>query len=396
MQHHCFTCYNWPEIIPERGQGAKFYTQDKREIIDLAAGIAVSSLGHNHQGLVQTIQEQAAKLLHTSNLTANSPCLALAGYLTQNSFAERVFFFNSGSEANELAIKLAWLWSKKHMSGKTKILCFDGAFHGRSHLTSQISQEKYNWNTAFGHLSDVPLRVPLNDPSLLDDYAEQAAAIIVEPIQGEGGIIPLEKDFAMALRQAADTHNIPLIFDEVQSGNGRSGYLYCYQELGVVPDILTTAKGIGGGLPLSCVLTTDTYADLITAGSHGSTFGGNPVASAAALFVLQHINTPDFLTRVRNTGELAKKELDRLNAKEQFYTELRGRGLMLGCQLIPALAAKSSSIVPACLEEGVFVVLAGGGKVLRLVPPLIISPEEMTQALQAIHRALRGLLNPKK
>ena len=372
--------YNRADVAFERGEGAWLYTSDGRAFLDFGAGIATSSLGHGHPHLVAAIAEQAARVMHVSNLYRVPQAERLAARLVAATFADSVFFCNSGAEANEGMVKM---FRRAMFAGgrpeRTRILCFEGAFHGRTlAMLSATGNEKYL--QGFGPPVEGFDHVPLNNLNAVRDaITPHTAAIMVEPIQGEGGVRQADPRFLRDLRSTCDEFGLLLGFDEVQSGMGRTGRLFAHEWAEVRPDAVATAKGIGGGFPLGAILATEAVARHLTPGSHGTTFGGNPLACAAGNAVLDVILAPGFLDQVGRTGDTLMTALRALVAAEpDSFGALRGRGLMVGVQcVLPAGAMQA-----ACLEEGLLVV-AAGENVLRLVPPLVASPDD---AAEAVHR----------
>ena len=372
-------------FILVKGDGAKLWAQDGKDYIDFAGGIAVNALGHAHPVAVKALIEQGQKLWHIGNGYTNEPVLKLAKQLVDHTFADKVFFANSGAEANEAALKLA---RKIGLAkGKSNIVAFDNSFHGRTLFTVAAGgQPKYSKD--FAPLPGGIIHVPFNDlaaaKAVID---EQTCAVIVEPIQGEGGVLPADAEFLQGLRQLCDDKGALLIFDEVQTGVGRTGALYAYMNTGVVPDILTTAKALGGGFPIGAMLTTDEFASQFAVGDHGTTYGGNPLASAVAGAVFEFINTPEVLSGVKTRSQ---RIIDRLNAINQTYPifeTVRGQGLLLGAVLKPAYAGKAKDIVTLASEEGVLVLVAGLN-VVRFAPSLIISDDEIDEGLNRLARAI--------
>ena len=372
-------------FILVKGDGAKLWAQDGKDYIDFAGGIAVNALGHAHPVAVKALVEQGQKLWHIGNGYTNEPVLKLAKQLVDHTFADKVFFANSGAEANEAALKLA---RKIGLAkGKSNIVAFDNSFHGRTLFTVAAGgQPKYSKD--FAPLPGGIIHVPFNDlaaaKAVID---EQTCAVIVEPIQGEGGVLPADAEFLQGLRQLCDDTGALLIFDEVQTGVGRTGALYAYMNTGVVPDILTTAKALGGGFPIGAMLTTDKFASQFAVGDHGTTYGGNPLASAVAGAVFEFINTPEVLSGVKTRSQ---RIIDRLNAINQTYPifeTVRGQGLLLGAVLKPAYAGKAKDIVTLASEEGVLVLVAGLN-VVRFAPSLIISDDEIDEGLNRLARAI--------
>lgn len=385
-----FNQYMVPVFAPAsfvlvRGEGSRLYDQDDKEYIDFAGGIAVNALGHAHPVAVNALVEQGKKLWHVGNGYTNEPVLALAKQLVDSTFADKVFFANSGAEANEAALKLARKIGLA--TGKHKIVAFNNAFHGRTLFTVATGgQPKYSQD--FAPLPEGISHVPFNDleasKTAIDD---NTCAVIVEPIQGEGGVLPADIAFLQGLRKLCDEKGAVLIFDEVQTGVGRTGSLYAYMNTGVTPDILTTAKALGGGFPIGAMLTTDKYASQFVVGDHGTTYGGNPLACAVAGAVLGFINTPEVLEGVTTRSQ---RFIDKLNAMNQTYPifdAVRGQGLLLGAVLKPEYAGKAKDIVTLASQEGVLALVAGMN-VVRFAPSLIISNDEIDEGMQRFERAL--------
>lgn len=372
-------------FILVKGDGAKLWAQDGKDYIDFAGGIAVNALGHAHPVAVKALVEQGQKLWHIGNGYTNEPVLKLAKQLVDHTFADKVFFANSGAEANEAALKLA---RKIGLAkGKSNIVAFDNSFHGRTLFTVAAGgQPKYSKD--FAPLPGGIIHVPFNDlaaaKAVID---EQTCAVIVEPIQGEGGVLPADAEFLQGLRQLCDDTGALLIFDEVQTGVGRTGALYAYMNTGVVPDILTTAKALGGGFPIGAMLTTDKFASQFAVGDHGTTYGGNPLASAVAGAVFEFINTPEVLSGVKTRSQRIIDRLQTINQTYPIFETVRGQGLLLGAVLKPAYAGKAKEIVTLASEEGVLVLVAGLN-VVRFAPSLIISDDEIDEGLNRLARAI--------
>lgn len=372
-------------FILVKGDGAKLWAQDGKDYIDFAGGIAVNALGHAHPVAVKALVEQGQKLWHIGNGYTNEPVLKLAKQLVDHTFADKVFFANSGAEANEAALKLA---RKIGLAkGKSNIVAFDNSFHGRTLFTVAAGgQPKYSKD--FAPLPGGIIHVPFNDlaaaKAVID---EQTCAVIVEPIQGEGGVLPADAEFLQGLRQLCDDTGALLIFDEVQTGVGRTGALYAYMNTGVVPDILTTAKALGGGFPIGAMLTTDKFASQFAVGDHGTTYGGNPLASAVAGAVFEFINTPEVLSGVKTRSQRIIDRLHTINQTYPIFETVRGQGLLLGAVLKPAYAGKAKDIVTLASEEGVLVLVAGLN-VVRFAPSLIISDDEIDEGLNRLARAI--------
>ncbi len=375
-------------LVAQCGQGSRLTDADGNTYLDFAAGIAVSALGHAHPQLRATLEVQAAQLWHVSNLLINAPAVSLAKRLCDLTFAERVFFANSGSEANEAAFKLARRFAQDNFhADKINLIAFDNAFHGRTFFTVCVGgQAKYR--DGFGPPPGGIMHLPFNDIDALQHAVDaDTCAVVLEPVQGEGGVTPARVEFVRAARECCDRHNALLIFDEVQTGVGRSGRLYMYQKLGVVPDILTTAKGLGGGFPISAMLTTARIAKSFAFGVHGSTFGGNPMACAVADQVLQIVADENMLRAVDARGEQLRAGLHAINQRHNAFADIRGAGLLLGCELTADLTDRARDVLHACLHCGLLLLVAGGN-VLRLAPALTISEAEVDEGLGLLERAI--------
>lgn len=378
-------------IVPVRGEGSRLWDQDGREYIDFAGGIAVTGLGHAHPRLIAALTEQAHKLWHVSNVLVNEPALKLARRLCELTFAERVFFANSGAEANEAALKLARKYSADHFGpDKREIIAFTQSFHGRTLFTVTVGgQPKYT--EGFEPLPPGITHVPFNDlAAFAEAISDRTCAVILEPIQGEGGVTSATPEFLQGVRELCDRHRALLIFDEVQCGNGRSGHLYAYMGYGVTPDILTTAKALGGGFPISAMLTTTAIAASLTAGSHGTTYGGNPLGCAVAGAALELLSDPELLAGVRHKHDVFMAGLRRINERFGVFRELRGQGLLLGCELVEAWRGRSRDFIKAALDEELLVLVAGPD-VIRLAPALIIPDELIEEGLRRFERAIARL-----
>jgi len=377
--------YGRADIAFERGEGAWLWSTDGRRYLDFGSGVAVTALGHCHPRLVKALQDQAATLWHTSNLYRVPGQERVAGRLVAESFADTAFFCNSGAEANECAIKMA----RKHHDDagspqRGQIICATGAFHGRTLATLAAGgQEKHL--KGFDPVTPGFVHVPFgNLNALRAAIGPETAAIMVEPVQGEGGLVPASADYLRGLRAAADEFGLLLIFDEVQTGMGRTGRLFAHQHADVAPDIMTLAKGLGGGFPVGACLATEKAAACLTAGTHGSTFGGNPLAMAVAGTVLDVMAEPGFMDRVAAMGARLRSGLDALAARHPaVIDEVRGLGLMLGIKArIP-----NTELSARLLSAGLLTVGAGDN-VVRLLPPLIIGDAEIEAALSILDRTL--------
>jgi len=377
-------------VIPVRGKGSRVWDQEDREFIDLAGGIAVTCLGHSHPGLVSALMEQAEKIWHLSNVMTNEPALRLAKTLCDLTFAERVFFANSGGEANEAAFKLARRYAWQHTGPeKNEIIAFKNAFHGRTLFTVSVGgQPKYleGFEPAPGGIH----HADFNDLESVKKLISKAktCAVVVEPIQGEGGVMPADEDFLKGLRDLCDKHDALLVFDEVQSGVGRTGHLYAYQKYGVTPDILSTAKGLGGGFPVAAMLTTAAIANSLGVGTHGSTYGGNALACAVAQRVVDTVSQPDILKGVMARSEKLCKGMMDIGERYGVFSEVRGAGLLLGCVMAEEWQGRAKEFLAAGIDEGVMVLIAGPN-VIRLAPSLIIPDPDIDEALTRFEAAVK-------
>lgn len=382
-------CYAPLSPIFTHGKGAKLWDQQQREYIDFSSGIAVSCLGHNHPKLVTALQSQAEQLWHVSNLYTNEPALRLAKKLVPASGLDRVFFCNSGAEANEAALKMARHKAiTQYGETKTEILCFQRSFHGRTLFTvSAGGTAKYKEN--FGPLPAQIRHFPYNDTQALEQaVGSQTCAIFLEPIQGEGGVHPATQEFLESARKLATKHNAALIFDEVQTGVGRTGTLFAKDHYGIQPDIMTLAKGLGGGFPIGATLATEPFAKTLQPGTHGTTYGGNPLACAVALAVLEEIDKPAFFAQVNKQSQLLRQGLAKIDPQQTYFTEVRGKGLLLGLELSQPLADKAMEIVQVALDQGL-VLLVAGSNTLRLAPPLVLTEEDLNKGLYLLEKTLQ-------
>ncbi|WP_374553102.1 aspartate aminotransferase family protein [Aquitalea pelogenes] len=387
--------YGPAAFIPVKGLGSRVWDQDGREFIDLAGGIAVNSLGHCHPQLVAALTEQAGKLWHVSNVFTNEPVLKLAHALTSATFADRAFFCNSGAEANEACFKLARKYAADHFGPeKNEIISCKNSFHGRTLFTVSVGgQPKYTEGFA-----PVPAGIHHfefnNIDSLKAAISEKTCAVVIEPVQGEGGVLPADKAFLQAARELCDQHNALLIFDEVQTGVGRTGSLYAYQEYGVTPDILSSAKSLGGGFPIGAMLTTDKIAQSFSVGTHGTTYGGNPLAASVALKVIEIVNTPEVLAGVRAKSQRLRDGLNAINDKYKVFKEVRGMGLLLGCVLTDAFAGRAKDFVNAASKHQLLLLVAGVN-VVRMAPSLVVEDRDIDEALQRFDAAVAELVAAK-
>ena len=381
-------CYAPMAQMPIRGEGSYLWDAEEKEYIDFAGGIAVSCLGHCHPAMVSALQEQSQKLWHLSNVMTNEPALQLAKRLTQASFANKVFFSNSGAEANEAALKLARRCAlERHGEDKSQIIAFHQGFHGRTFFTVTAGGQAC-YSDGFGPKPQAITHLAYDDLEALKALiSEKTCAVIMEPLQGEGGVIQPSASFLAGIRTLCDQYNALLIFDEVQTGNGRTGTLYAYQSLGITPDILTTAKSLGGGFPIGAMLTTSAIADHMKVGTHGSTYGGNPLACAVACAVLDTINDPNVLNGVREREVWFREALADIQNDFAIFSDIRGQGLLLGAELIPKWQGRAKEILDAAAEEGVLLLMAGPN-VLRFTPSLIIDRQTIEQGMQRLKTAI--------
>ncbi|MGX9418054.1 aspartate aminotransferase family protein [Vibrio sp. WJH972] len=385
-------CYSPMAMIPVKGEGSRLWDQEGTEYIDFAGGIAVSCLGHCHPVMVKALTDQANKVWHLSNVMTNEPALRLAKKLTDLSFAERVFFSNSGAEANEAALKLARRWAAEtYDENKSEIIAFNQGFHGRTFFTVTVGGQA-SYSDGFGPKPSDVTHLPFNDIETLKAHiSDRTCAVMMEPLQGEGGIISPSDEFAKAVRDLCDEHNALLIFDEVQTGNGRTGEFYAYQGLGVTPDILSTAKSLGGGFPIGAMLTTEKLAQHFKVGVHGSTYGGNPLACAVAEAVIDTISKPDVLAGVLEREQLFRNGLTAINDKYNIFSEFRGKGLLLGAVMNDEWKDRARDVLVAAGECGLLLLVAGPN-VVRFTPSLVISEQEIKEGLARLEKAVASLI----
>ncbi|MCC4108734.1 bifunctional acetylornithine/succinyldiaminopimelate transaminase [Serratia ureilytica] len=381
------------QFVPVRGKGSRVWDQQGKEYIDFSGGIAVTALGHCHPALVEALKRQGEALWHTSNVFTNEPALRLASKLIDATFADRVFFANSGAEANEAAFKLARHYAiTRHSPYKTKIIAFYNAFHGRTLFTVSVGgQAKYS--DGFGPKPADIVHVPFNDlaavKAVMDDHT---CAVVMEPIQGEGGITPVDADFLKGVRKLCDQHQALLVFDEVQSGMGRSGKLFAYMHYGVTPDILTTAKALGGGFPVSAMLTTEAIASVMQVGTHGTTYGGNPLACAVAEAALDVINTPEVLSGIEQRHALYVQALRNIGDKYGIFTAIRGMGLLIGAELTPHYHGRARDFLTAAAARGLMI-LNAGPNVIRFAPSLVVELQDIEAGMALFELAVQDVIN---
>lgn len=388
MQNYLTPNFAFAPMIPERASGSRVWDTKGREYIDFSGGIAVNALGHCHPALVDALNAQMHKLWHISNIYTTRPAQELAQKFVANSFADKVFFCNSGAEANEAALKLARKYAHDRFGGgKSEIVACINSFHGRTLFTVSVGgQPKYSKD--YAPLPQGITHVPFNDIAALEAaVGEQTCAVIIEPIQGESGILPATAEYLQVARRLCDRHNALLILDEVQTGMGHTGRLFAYEHYGVVPDILSSAKALGCGFPIGAMLATEKIAAAFQPGTHGSTFGGNPMACAVGSRAFDIINAPETLHNVRSQGQKLQTALLDLGRKTGLFSQVRGMGLLLGCVLDVPYRGRAAEIVAAALKHGVMILVAGAD-VLRFAPSLLLNDEDMAEGLARLENAL--------
>ena len=373
-------------IVLVKGSGVKVWDVNGKEYLDFVAGIAVCNLGHSHPQVIATVKEQLENLTHVSNLYYTEPQAQLAKLLVDNSFADKVFFCNSGAEANEAAIKLARKYAHENMGpDKFELITMKDSFHGRTMATiTATGQEKFQFG--FTPLLEGFTYVPFNDLQALEArISNKTCGIMLEPIQGEGGVNIPDDNYLVSVREICDRHGILLIVDEVQTGMGRTGELFAYEHSGIKPDIMTLAKALGNGFPIGAMLATNKIAKAFIPGNHASTFGGSPLAMAAANATVKTMLQEGILEHCRKMGDYFLLQLKKLQQKHKIIKEVRGMGLMLAAQL----NIESGDIVNECLQKGLLINSAGS-KTLRFVPPLIITTQDVDQAIKVLDEVMEG------
>ena len=377
--------YDRPALVLDRGEGMKVWDLEGREYYDFVGGIAVNALGYSHPKLVQAIKEQAEKLIHCSNLYHSEPQIALAQRLVELSCGDKVFLANSGAEVNEGAIKLTIKYFKEQGKDKHQLIYMKNSFHGRT-IAALAATGQHHYQKDYLSILPKFKEAIFNDlDSVKATLDREVAAIIVEPVQGEGGIHLATLEFMRGLRKLCDQEGILLIFDEIQCGLGRTGKMFAYEHYGVEPDILTVAKSLGGGIPLGALIAKDKIASAFHPGDHGTTFGGNPLACAAALTTLKVIQEEDLVAESQRKGEYFKAQLESLKEKyPQKIKEVRGLGLMLGMEL----AEEGQEIVRQGLKEGVLINCTAK-KVLRFLPPLIVEKKEIDYLIEVLDKIFK-------
>ncbi len=381
-QYLCQTYARYP-VAFVRGEGCKLWDAEGKEYLDLFASLAVMNLGQCHPAVVKAVQEQVATLTHISNLHHTVPQARLAELLCKNSFGDKVFFCNSGAEANEASIKLARKYGVDKRDGRYEIITVLGSFHGRTMATiAATGQEKVR--QGFGPVLEGFRYVAYDDLAAMEAaVSEKTIAILVEPILGEGGVVIPQPGYLKGVRDICDRHGLLLIADEVQVGIGRTGTLFAYEHTGIEPDIMPLAKALGGGIPVGAMVARAEVAESLSLGSHGSTFGGNAVACAAGVAVIETLLNDGVLENCQKMGAYFLSKLQALKDKFSFITEVRGQGLILGAEL----DRDGAGIAASCLEKGLLINCAAG-KVLRFIPPLIVTKDEIEQGMDILEKVL--------
>jgi acetylornithine/N-succinyldiaminopimelate aminotransferase len=387
--------YRPRDVVLDHGKGSRVWDTEGRDYIDFGAGIAVNALGHQDPDLVAALVGQAHKLWHASNVFYSEPPLHLAQELVEHApFAERVFLCNSGTEANEAAIKLVrkWAASLGRPSEKRVIVTFKGSFHGRT-LAAVTATAQPKYQEGYEPLPGGFRYVPFNDPAALEEAMAHGdvAAVMLEPVQGEGGVMPAEPGFLKKVRELCDTHEALMVLDEIQCGMGRTGTLFAHTHDHVTPDIVTLAKALGAGFPIGAMLVGPKVADVMQFGAHGTTFGGNPMAAAVARVALAKIASPAVMLNVERQANDLRTGLNKLNHEFHLFSEIRGRGLMIGAVLDARYAGRAGEILDLAAAHGLLI-LQAGPDVLRIVPPLTITDEETAEGLERLHASLAAFV----
>ncbi|MCX8747194.1 acetylornithine/succinyldiaminopimelate transaminase [Snodgrassella sp. B3800] len=394
MHNYLTPNFSFAPMLPIRAEGSHVWDDNGQEYIDLAGGIAVNALGHCHPLLINALMEQAHKLWHISNIYTTQPAQNLAERLVKHTFAEQVFFCNSGAEANEAAFKLARKYARDHFpdTGKHEIIACINGFHGRTLFTVSVGgQPKYS--NDFAPLPAGIRHIPFNDVAAIDAAVnDKTCAVVIEPIQGESGVLPVTEAFLQAARRACDRHQALLILDEVQTGMGRTGKLFAHQYYDIRPDIVSAAKALGCGIPIGAMLTTEAVGRSFTPGSHGSTFGGNPLACAVGCAAFDIINTPETVQNVLRQGEKLKEGLQELSAASGVFAQVRGQGLLLGCVMSDNYNGRAAQLMQLALQHGLLVLVAGNN-VLRFAPSLLLTDADLQTGLQRLKAAIKAFVH---
>lgn len=376
------------EMVPVRGRGSHVWDQNDKQYVDFAGGIAVNSLGHCHPMLVDVLCTQAQTMWHVSNIYTNEPALRLAKKLVAKTFAEQVFFANSGAEANEAALKLARRYALEHFGAeKDQIIAFGQGFHGRTFFTVTVGGQAA-YSDGFGPKPGSVIHATYNDlDSLAAVISDRTCAVMLEPIQGEGGVVPGEREFLQGVRALCDKHQALMIIDEVQTGMGRTGKLFAHEHFAITPDILTSAKSLGGGFPIGAMLTTKAIGASLKPGTHGTTYGGNPLACAVAEKVLDIVSSAELLAGIAEKHARLQARFTAINEQYPMFSELRGMGLLLGAVLKPAYHGQAKAILDAALTHGLMCLIAGAN-VVRFAPALNISLEDIDEGMDCFTQAV--------
>lgn len=387
-----FPCYTPMNMVIKKAHGSYVFDNEGNKYVDLTSGIAVNCLGHTPDGVQKVIKKTCKNLIHVSNIFCNEYTLSLAKKLTSLTGYDKVFFVNSGAEANETALKLARRVAfDDYGAEKNEIISFVNSFHGRTFFSVTVGgQESYS--DGFGPKPAAITHIPYNDIATFEKtISDKTCAVILEPIQGEGGIIKADDAFLVKVRELCDKYHAALIFDEVQTGVARSGTLYAYEQTPVKPDILTSAKGLASGLPIGAVLTYDNFAKHFVPGTHGSTFGGNALACSVGCYVLDKVSDKKFLENVKATSEYIKASIKKLDEKHHVFDDVRGEGLLMGLVLNKKYSGKSGALQKECFKHKLLT-LTAHGDVLRLAPALNIKKSVVDEAMKLLDKALKDFV----
>lgn len=379
--------YPWQNIVIEKGEGCRLYDTEGKSYLDFAAGIAVAALGHQHPVFNKAVEEQLNKFTICPASYATEPRVNCGEYLSENSCCDQVYLCNSGAEAVEAAYKLAKKWAYETKGEDcNEVIVFDHAFHGRTMGAASLTYKR-EYQPFYGPYLGGVHEAKFNDiDSVKALISDKTAAIMVEPIQGEGGVVPAEQSFMEELRALCDEHNIALIFDEIQCGMGRTGTFFAYEQFGVEPDIITLAKGMGGGIPVGAMIAKQKFAESFNKDSHGTTYGGNPLSANVAYNVMKTINTPEMLAHVNEISTYLMDGLQNLKQKTNQISDIRGKGLMIGIDVTPHLGDLRKD-----LQNAGLMTTAAGAQVLRFTPPLIVTKEEVDEALNILETTLKNI-----
>lgn len=393
MPNYLTPNFNFAPMMPVRALGSQVWDEQGQDYIDLSGGIAVNALGHCHPELIDALTKQAHLYWHISNYYTTQPAQDLAKKLVEHSFADKVFFANSGAEANEAALKLARKHARDHYGiEKNEIIACHNAFHGRTLFTVSVGgQPKYSQD--FAPLPASITHIPFNDSqALAKAISNKTCAVMIEPIQGESGVLPASTEFLNTARQLCNQFQAALILDEVQTGMGRTGKLFAYQHHAIQPDILTTAKALGAGIPIGAMIATEHFAQSLTPGSHGSTFGGNPLACAVANRAFDIINHPNTLANVAHQHQQLCNDLANINQEFNIFETIRGQGLLIGAVLNNHHQHQATQIVQAALKNGLMI-LQAGTNVLRFAPSLLLTDDDRKLGMQRLHQTIAELMS---